>query len=115
MRHAIGVLAIVVGSTAIGCGLGGISRERAIQIAVQDRPGVVLSAEHGLLGRFIEPTTLPEEPRSREVWAVRIRGKVSISCPAMPIPRPCPDVVMNTLVVLDFVTGEFVLSESAGP
>jgi hypothetical protein len=104
---------------AAACDLGGISREAAIELAMPHGGGgaEAVSAEHGPLGRFAAARTLPEEPRNREVWAVRVRGRVAVSCP-QPVAgagRCPPDSVITTLVVLDFRTGAFLYSEAPAP
>jgi hypothetical protein len=108
-------LAVLVLSLAIvGCDLGGISREKAIEIATNGDPTSALSAEHGPLGRF-DLGALPEEPRTREVRAVRISGRFPFSCPYRPNMTKCPADATTKLVVLDFRTGESLFSEAPAP
>jgi hypothetical protein len=109
-------LAIVVLALAsAGCDLGGIPRDKAIEIATHLHPASVLSAERGPLGRFASPGTLPDQPRSREVWAIRIEGRFPLECPYHPGLANCPPDATTMLVVLDFLTGEFVFSETPAP
>jgi len=95
----------------------GVSREEAIAAARNEAPGqvdAVLSASSGPLGRFVGPGTLPAESRDHVVWAIVFRGTFQPgSCGPAPPPgqvRTCPPAAHTALVVLDFETGEFILS-----
>lgn len=111
----LAILALAV--AAGGCDLGGLSRADAIEIATRNGgpATTVISAGHGPLGEFADQRTLPEQPRSREVWALRLRGRFPASCPFHPNMANCPPDALTMLVVLDFRTGEFLFSEVPAP
>jgi hypothetical protein len=114
--HRLANLAIFVLALAtVGCDFGGISRAKAIDIATNGDPASAISAEHGPLGRFANSRTLPEVPRTREVWAVRISGRFPFSCPYHANMANCPADATTMLVVLDFRTGEGLFSEAPAP
>lgn len=112
---SLAILALGVG--IVGCDIGGISRADAIEIATRNGGPATTAiwAEHGPLATFADQRTLPEEPRSREVWAVRLRGRFPASCPFHPNMANCPADAPTMLVVLDFRTGEFLFSEAPAP
>lgn len=114
--HAPALAMLLVVVAAGGCQLGGISRSEAIDIATQHGAvGLALSAEYGPLGRLADPGALPEEPRTRMVWAVNVRGRFPFECPLHPGMKNCPPDATSMLVVLDFKTGDFLFSEAPAP
>lgn len=110
--HRISVLALVVGFLTCACFFGGISRDRAIELALSGGGREVIWAEAGPLGQFVNRRTLPEERRDRQVWAVLVKGAFPASCPFRPTGLKCPADATQQLVVLDFRTGDFIFSES---
>jgi hypothetical protein len=100
------------------CVPGGISRDRALELALAAGsdsvvPARVVSAEAGPLGRFVEVRTLPDERRDRQVWAVLLAGDFEGECVLDPNgDSVCPRGAAGKLIVLDHATGEFLLSES---
>jgi hypothetical protein len=112
------VIVAVVALAAVACAPGGISRDRAIELAVaaggdSTVPPSVISVETGPLGRFADQGTLPDEPRDREVWAILLAGDFAGECVVNANGESiCPPGASRKLVVLDFATGEFIFSES---
>jgi hypothetical protein len=110
MKGSASAFAMVILLSACSSGVG-ISRERAIELA---SPGGgpnahVLSAESGPFGRFADAGTLPEEPRTRQVWAVVLAGKFPAPCVLNATGQSvCPPDAETMLVVLDFRTGDFL-------
>jgi hypothetical protein len=108
MRRRILAVAFVVAIVLGACGVG-ISRDQAIKLALGPTTAKVLSAQAGPLGHFTDRTTLPEEPRDRQVWAVLLSGRFPVSCVAG---IPCPPDATQQLVILDYRTGDLILSET---
>ena len=72
-----------------------------------------MSAEAGPLGGFVNERTLPEEPRDRRVWAVLYGGAFGGECVVNAKGElVCPNGAPRKLIILDLVTGAFILSES---
>ena len=96
----------------------GITRDRARGLALEwagdaEGPAIVVWAESGQLARFADPGALPGEPRDRRVWAVQLEGRFPGECViGASGESACPPSAHGKLVVLDFQTGEFILSES---
>jgi hypothetical protein len=107
------VVAAAIAITALlGCGTSGISRDRAIQLALAAAsdsmvPATVAVAETGPLSRFVSAPNLPAGDANRTVWAITLHGQFQLEGVA-----PSPGrKVLSKLVILDFKTGEFVLAE----
>lgn len=106
---------IVLGTIVVACGLGGISRDRAIQLALDTAEGqvVVLSAESGPLDHFTDVRALPDEPADRMVWAVLLSGGFAGECVLNAAGEEvCPPGSTRKMVLLDYDDGELVLTES---
>jgi hypothetical protein len=73
---------------------------------------VVVWAEEGPFSRFADARALRDEPRARPVWGVIMQGRFVGECPA-PV-AACPHAATK-LVVLDFLTGDFLFSEAPAP
>jgi hypothetical protein len=122
MREGVGVarlsVALVLLAMIAGaCGPGGISRDRAIQLALEyaEGPVVVVSAESGPLGRFTDAQTLPSEHADRQVWAVVLSGNFAGECVLNAAGQSvCPPVSARKLVLLDFQSGGLVLTRVQG-
>ena len=113
MARSLATLVVVCG-IVVACS-SGISRERAIQLALNNEvPGVVVvSAESGPVGRFIDPGTVPSERADRMVWAVQLRGDFAVECVMNAAGQSvCPQGSGRKLVLLDFKDGQLVLTES---
>ena len=112
------VIVAVVALAAAACAPGGISRDRAIELALaaggdSTVPPSVISVETGPIGRFADERTLPDEPRDRQVWAILLAGDFAFECVMNANGESvCPPGANRKLVVLDFATGEFIFSES---
>lgn len=113
---------VVVGTLLLGCSLGtkpaGISRADAIAAAERAIPGTtgVIEATTGPISDF--ETGQQVVPGNTPVWAVVLAGSFPNSCGPAPIPgsspHPCPLAATSTTVLIDFLTGEFVLAFSHG-
>lgn len=105
----------VLGLAVAAC-TGQISRDEAARVALANA-GAVASvewAESGPLGRFVDPTTLPDEPRDRSVWAVMLHGSFPGGCVITPTGSSvCPTGRTARLVIVDGETGVFLVSVSS--
>ena len=114
-RFVVVSLAVLV---VVGCGAGGISRDRAIELALQAGgdstiPPSVVSIDSGPLAGFADAGTLPEASRDQQVWAVILAGDFAGECVlAADGTEMCPPGAHRKLVVLDRLTGAFLYSES---
>jgi hypothetical protein len=123
-RHMFGVKAtmarrlpalMVLAAMAVACGLGGISRDQAIQLALGSAEGQVevLSAESGRLDHFTNLRALPGERADRMVWAVVLSGAFGGECVLNSAGEEvCPAGAARKLVLLDYLDGELILTES---
>ena len=110
---------VILGAALAAClpGAGGITRADAIaaaRLAVPDSTGVV-SATAGPISEF--ETGQQVVPGSTKVWAVTLAGQFPFSCGPAPAPgttKECPTPATSKTVLLDFRTGEFILSFSRG-
>ncbi len=60
------------------------------------------------------PTTLPDEPRDRLVWAVMLHGSFPGTCVITPTgSSACPTGRTAKLVIVDGQTGAFLVSVSS--
>ncbi len=113
---------ILVGTVLLALIMGtkpaGISRADAIAAAERAIPGTtgVIEATTGPISDF--ETGQQVVPGSTEVWAVVLAGSFPFSCGPAPIPgsspHPCPLAATSKTVLIDFMTGEFVLAFSHG-
>ena len=113
---------IFFGTVLLGCSLGsrpaGISRADAIAAAERAIPGTsgVIEATTGPISDF--ETGQQVVPGNTEVWAVVLAGSFPFSCGPAPMPgstpHPCPLAAASKTVLIDFMTGEFVLAFSHG-
>lgn len=114
MPHRLLIVAALLATSA--CSLvGGISRERAIELASAGAPddARLVSAEIGQLGAFADANTLPGEPRDREVWAIVLSGTFPGECVVTASGgSACPPEAESQLVVLDALTGELLYTTS---
>lgn len=116
------VASIFFGTVLLGCSLGsrpaGISRADAIAAAERAIPGTsgVIEATTGPIANF--ETGQQVVPGNTLVWAVVLAGSFPFSCGPAPIPgappHPCPLAATSKTVLIDFMTGEFVLAFSHG-
>jgi hypothetical protein len=116
MHPNLGIL-VATALLVAACVPGGISRDRAVELALAAGsdsvvPARVVSAEAGPLGQFVGARALPDERRDRQVWAVLLSGDFEGECVASADGVVCPRGAAGKLIVLDRATGEFLLSES---
>ena len=105
----------LLAAAAATCALGGLPRDRAIELALGSSSAAADAAwaESGPLGRFADARTLPDERRDRQVWAVMLRGSFPGSCVLNAAGESvCPPDASGMLVVIDYHTGEFIFSET---
>lgn len=104
-------IALVLTLVIAACNPGTIGRDEAIAIATREAgPGSsVINTEFGAHGALAEPAARPGIERPEElVWAITLRGKFALECPATPDrPRICPDLNWVRMI-LDGRTGAFI-------
>src|SRR5688500_2826191 len=113
LRFAL-VLALAL---SMGCTQRALPVDEAVAEGRKHAPpgAVLVLVRNGPLSDFADARTLPEVPRSRLVWAIDLRAQYPRGCPAgIQIQCPPPPIT-NGLVVLDYVTGEFLYSEVPSP
>lgn len=108
--------ALCVAVLVAACGTG-ISRDQAVERAVREAgPGATaaISVESGPLGAFVARVP-SDDSQDHKVWAVWVAGSFEGECVFDPATQGslCPPMTSKVLVVLDFVTGQFILSRSA--
>lgn len=109
---------LLAAALAIGCASAGISRDRAIEIAIRAAsdstlPPTVVTAEDGLLGALVDARSLPDLPRDRAVWAILLAGRFPGECvPSADGRSVCPPGAGRKLVVLDRATGDLLYAET---
>ena len=112
-RRAV-ILAVL--ALAVAACTGQISREEAARVALANAGAVatVEWVEPGPLSRFVDATTLPDEPRDRSVWAVMLHGSFPGTCVITPTGSSvCPTGRTAKLVIVDGQTGAFLVSVSS--
>ncbi len=121
-RLAVVVAAVLLLAAAwfaaveVGLPAGGISRNDATALAlrqVHSSTAPSLSwALPGLFAFFRDGATNAVSPWHRVVWAVRVTGTFQSSCgPASePLIRRCPSPDHTETVLLDYVSGEFIMA-----
>lgn len=122
IRARLLLASITAAALLLGCSLGakpaGVSRADAIAAAERAVPGTtgVIDATHGSISNF--ETGQQVVPGNTEVWAVVLAGSFPNSCGPAPMPgsspHPCPLAATSTTVLIDFMTGEFVMSFAQG-
>ena len=111
-------VAILVAVSVACCGVAGISQDRAIELARaasgdSSVSPTIVSAESGTLDRFVDARTLPVERRDRLVWAVVVSGAFGGECVMNANGESvCPTGATRKVVVLEFITGDLILTES---
>jgi len=111
-------LSAMVGLFLSACMFSGLGEDDAARIAVEAAgPGsTVSSAEHGQLGDFIDPPTLPDVSRAHGVWAIVIAGEFPGECVISATGESrCPPPFQSALVLLDDQTGRLLLLEAPAP
>lgn len=118
-RLTLGVAAIA--SLVAGCGgssISGLSQAQAVSAAMGDAqeasttPVTFVSAVSGWASGFEPDSAATHSDPNREVWAIVFRGTFHGSCgPANSPVRPCPAPNTTMRVVIDYVSGQFIMSE----
>ena len=115
MTRCLALIAAILGLAVTACS-GQVSREEAARVALANA-GAAASVEWvepGPLGRFVDATTLPDEPRDRSVWAVMLHGAFPGTCVITPTGSSvCPTGRTAKLVIVDGQTGAFLASVSS--
>jgi hypothetical protein len=112
------VVVSLVALIAVACTAGAISRDRAIELALQAGgdstvPPSMVAVESGPLADFVDEGMSMVGPRDRRVWAITLAGDFRGECvPAADGTLMCPRGAGTKLVVLDRSTGEFLYSAS---
>jgi hypothetical protein len=112
------VAASLLAATLVMACTPGMSRDRAMERALSEAgPGArsAISAESGPLGTFVDQVPSGES-RDHLVWAVLVSGTFEGECVYDPTNggSVCPPPTSELLVVLDYATGQFILSRT-GP
>lgn len=118
MRRLAWMIVLSTAAAACGFGSGGITRADAIAAAQREAPDStgVVSASVGPISKF--ETGQQVVPGSTKVWAVTLSGRFPFSCGPAPAPgmtKECPAPATYETVLLDFRTGDFLLSFAKGP
>jgi hypothetical protein len=96
----------------------GISRERAIELALTTAPAdaTAFSAERGPLSDFVGTGVSTLEPPDLMVWAIVLHGTFSGICVINASgDSVCPPDATSQLVVIDGHSGAFLYSEAPAP
>jgi hypothetical protein len=118
---AVGLFAL---ATIFGPPPTGISESRAVQIAKREvfstSPLQLTVARRGQLREFRDGASDAAAPPNRWVWAVVLSGSFPpASCGPAPHPGQlrhyCPRPVHSALVVIDYVSGDFVMTSEPSP
>jgi hypothetical protein len=123
------IMLLLLTMQLIACGSGamgpspvptpsGLSREQAIAAAQRAYPSDgVISADAGTIDRF-EPDQA-RYPGNHLVWAVVVSGQFAGACgPALLpgwTPHPCASPATRATVIVDFVTGQFIMASFTLP
>ena len=114
MRTAISIGLGAIALLLIACSSGPITRDQAAHIAQPSVGGTpnVLEIKSGQLGDFVDANGLPTQPRDLVVWAVVVTGSAPGECVLIPSGERCPPRPLSTLVVVDYLTGDVVFTQS---
>ena len=113
--------ALLAAFLAVGCGSehSGLSQGQAVTAtrpvaqAASRTPVTFVSAESGRFGDFEPHVGATISAPDRSVWTVSFKGSFEGSCGgASATPHPCPAPNTSIRVVIDYVSGAFIMSQT---